>query len=124
MALGRGSTNGGGAVQGIDPFEVRFSQRTVSIRFRKPFDRQTIDDLAEALRTGQVQPEDVEPIRLVRRGGLLYTLDNRRLEAFRRVGVRVPFRMATPREVRRLQWKFDTENQGASHHSARRIGGW
>jgi hypothetical protein len=54
------------------------------------------------------------PIRLLERRGLLYTLDNRRLEAFRRAGTAVPYRMATDDEVRREQGKFTTTNDGTS----------
>jgi hypothetical protein len=46
--------------------------------------------------------------------GRLYTLDNRRLEAFRRAGLEVPYRMATPDEADSERWKFTTTNQGLS----------
>lgn len=95
----------------IDPNEVRFSQDSIYYRF---LDGSTIDELAEALRTGQVDPDDVPPIRLVERGGRLFTLDNRRLEAFRRAGLNVPYRMATPEEARAEIWKFTTKNGGIS----------
>ncbi len=94
-----------------DPHLIRLSQDSVRYRFG---DGSTIDDLAEGLRMGDVQPEDVPPARLVERGGLLFTLDNRRLEAFRRAGVDVPFRMASPGETSREVWKFTTRNDGAS----------
>jgi hypothetical protein len=95
----------------IDPNEVRFSQRSVSYRFR---DGRTIDQLAEGLRIGAVKPAEVPPIRLVARGGRWFTLDNRRLEAFRRAGVEVPFREATAAEVAAEGWKFTTTNEGVS----------
>ncbi len=43
---------------------------------------------------------------------LFLTLDNRRLEAFRRAGVAVPYRMATVEEVEAETWKFTTHNEG------------
>ncbi len=75
---------------------------------------ETLDELAAALRSGRVRAEDVPPIRLVERNGLLFTLDNRRLEAFRRAGREVPYRMATPEEADAERWKFTTTNEGVS----------
>jgi hypothetical protein len=71
----------------MDPTTVRFSQSSISYRFR---DGSTIADLAEGLRSGRVRPEEVPPLRLVMRDGQYFTLDNRRLEAFRRAGVAIP----------------------------------
>jgi hypothetical protein len=93
----------------IEPSGVRFSQDSIKATFR---DGGTIDELADGLRTGAVKPEDVAPIRLFERDGKLFTLDNRRLEAFRRAGVHVPYRMATPEEIQEESWKFTTRNQG------------
>jgi hypothetical protein len=98
-------------VDTIDPHGVRFSQDSIKATFR---DGGTIDQLAEGLRSGNVKPEEVAPIRLFEREGKLFTLDNRRLEAFRRAGMHVPYRMATPEEVREESWKFTTRNQGVS----------
>jgi hypothetical protein len=95
----------------IDPQEVRFSQDSCGYRFKNGG---TIDDLVEGLRAGRIQPEDVPPIRLMERAGKLFTLDNRRLEAFRRAGVEVPYRMATQQEIASEGWKFTTQNEGIS----------
>jgi hypothetical protein len=95
----------------MDPTSVRFSQSSINYRFR---DGSTIDDLADALRSGRVRAEDIPPLRLVEREGLTFTLDNRRLEAFRRAGVAIPWRMATPEEITAELWKFTTTNGGVS----------
>jgi len=95
----------------IDPQQVRFSQSSIKYEFKADGN---IDQLASDLRTGRVRPEDVPPIRLVEKDGQLYTLDNRRLEAFRRAGVNVRYRMATPQEIAREGYKFTTTNGGAS----------
>ena len=47
-----------------NPFAIRFSQHSIRPEFREP-QLGTIDDLAQGLRTGRLQPDDVEPIRLV-----------------------------------------------------------
>ena len=57
---------------------------------------------------------DSEAIRIFERDGKLFTLDNRRLEAFRRAGVDVPVRMATQQEIAEESWKFTTHNDGVS----------
>jgi hypothetical protein len=95
----------------MDPSSVRFSQSSIRSHFR---DGSTIDDLADGLRSGRVRPEEVPPLRLVERGGQFFTLDNRRLEAFRRAGVAIPWRMATAEEVAAEVWKFTTTNSGVA----------
>ena len=65
----------------IDPWEVRFSQDSIKPRFR---DGRPVEGLAIGLRSGDVDPANVRPIRLVEINDNLYSLDNRRLEAFRR----------------------------------------
>jgi len=95
----------------IDPSKVRFSQSSINYHFK---DRTmgTIDDLAEGLRSGKIAPSDIPPIRVLEINGQLFTLDNRRLEAFRRAGVDIPYRYATPEEIARERWKFTTTNEG------------
>lgn len=104
----------------IDPFQVRFSQDSISNTFQNGI---TIDQLAEGLRNGSVPPNAVPPIRVVESNlGMgadgqmhLITLDNRRLEAFRRANVPVPY-VRVPPEVaaRELARKFTTKNGGTS----------
>ena len=61
-----------------------------------------------------MKPNDVPSIRLVQHDNKLYTLDNRRLEAFRRANMDAPYRMATPREIIKDHFKFTTRNDGIS----------
>ncbi len=95
----------------IDPATVRFTQASVGHDFR---DGSNIDDMAEALRDGRLESKNVPPIRLVRCGNDLFTLDNRRLEAFRRAGIDVPVRMASQQEASDERWKLTTRNRGRS----------
>jgi hypothetical protein len=101
----------GTSIQWLHPQSVRFSQASIKATFR---DGTSIDDLAEGLRSGRIHPQDVPALRIFERDGKLYTLDNRRLEAFRRAGVDVPVRMATSQEVTEEGWKFTTLNDGVS----------
>ena len=77
-------------------------------------DGTSIDDLAEGLRSGRIRSHDILRIRVFEREGKLFALDNRRLEVFRRAGVDVPVRMATPQETAEEAWKFTTYNDGVS----------
>jgi hypothetical protein len=95
----------------IDPSKVRFTQDNIGALFRNG---QSIDDVARTLRGpgGADLARSFEPIRLVERDGLLWTLDNRRLAAFSAGGQQVPFRMATQAEIS-AEWarKFTTTAQ-------------
>lgn len=70
--------------------------------------------MAASLRSGAVKSGQIPAIRLVEKDGQLFTLDNRRLEAFRRADMNVPYRMTTPDEAAAEVLKFTTKNGGAS----------
>jgi RHS repeat-associated protein len=95
----------------IDPRKVRFAQDSIASTFQ---DGRSIEELAQGLRNGTINPADIPPIRLVEREGALFTLDNRRLEAFQRAGVDIPYRMATASEAAAEGWKFTTTTGGTS----------
>jgi len=99
------------SVQLLDPQSIRFSQASIQATFR---DGTSIDELAARLQSGRISPHDIPAIRVCERGGTFFTLDNRRLEAFRRAGVAIAARMATPQEVAEEAWKFTTQNEGVS----------
>jgi hypothetical protein len=101
----------GESIQLLNPQSIRFSQASIKATFR---DGASIDDMAEELQSGRLHPYDVPAIRIFERDGKLFTLDNRRLEAFRRAGLDVPVRMATPQEIAEESWKFTTNNDGVS----------
>jgi hypothetical protein len=94
----------------IDPNEVRFTQDSVGSHFKSGH---SIDETAAALADGSLDPNVLDPIRLVNRNENLYTLDNRRLVAFQKAGIEVPYRMATRAEIRK-EWrkKFTTVTDG------------
>jgi RHS repeat-associated protein len=100
-----------GEVSTMDPALVRFSQDSISPDFKAG---NSVSELAEGLKSGKVNPASVPPIRLVENNGKLYTLDNRRLAAFQKAGVRIRVRMATPQEAAKEGYKFTTTNDGTS----------
>ncbi|MBD9598140.1 RHS repeat-associated core domain-containing protein, partial [Ensifer sp. ENS05] len=95
----------------VDPSAVRFSQDSIKATFKEGG---SIDDLVQSLKAGTVQPKDIPAVRLVEKDGVLYSLDNRRVEAFRRAGMDMKARMATEKEIQRERGKFTTENEGRS----------
>jgi len=99
-----------------NPFAIRFSQSSVSPTFR---DGGTIEGTADELRGGRTQPRDVPSIRIFRRNGRWFTLDNRRLVAFQMAGKAIPCKLATTEEVASEAWKLTTRTEGTSI----RIGG-
>lgn len=76
----------------------------------------TVLDNAQALKDGTLKPSDLPEIRIWKdKDGNLWTLDHRRLAAFRIAGVdEVPFRWATDEEVASQMWKMTTKTGGAS----------
>jgi hypothetical protein len=99
------------SVQLLNPQSIRFSQASIKATFR---DGTSVDDLTAGLQSRRISLHDVPAIRIFERDGMLFTLDNRRLEAFRRAGVDIPARMATPQEIAEEAWKFTTQNGGVS----------
>ncbi|WP_216892161.1 putative T7SS-secreted protein [Nocardia alni] len=94
-----------------DPRAVRFTQDSVSSQFRN---QGSVFDLADALRSGDVAPSEIPPIRVFEKNGDLYTLDNRRLLAFQMADVHVPYTMATPQEIARDAFKMTSKTDGQS----------
>jgi len=82
----------------IDPYQVFYSQSSIKNTFRN----------------GMVLEDLVSSLKIVERKGVLYTLDNRRLEVFRRAGLKVPYRMATFEEITNESWKFSSKNGGVT----------
>ncbi|KAJ3287409.1 hypothetical protein HK104_008630 [Borealophlyctis nickersoniae] len=67
----------------LDPSEIRYTQRSISQYFSDE-DYGTIFDLEYALRWGELDAEvEVDPIRVVWDEGVWWSLDNRRLWAFK-----------------------------------------
>ena len=76
----------------------------------------TVLENAEAIRKGNLKPEDLPLIRVWRdESGKVWTLDHRRLGAFKQAGIdRIPVQWATPEEVSSQMWKMTTTNGGTS----------
>jgi RHS repeat-associated protein len=106
-----------GTVEFIDPRLIRWTQDEASPTFQRPVaGTRTITELEEALKSGRVKPYNVTPIHVVEVDGVLYTLDNRRLAAFRAAGaeaipvVRLDIKDSLVKAA--FKSKFDTKRQG------------
>ncbi|MEW1719734.1 RHS repeat-associated core domain-containing protein [Streptomyces sp. NPDC093109] len=98
----------------ISPKGVRFTQDSIKGKYS---DGRTVQNTIDDLKSGKLKAGDVPPIRVFERNGKIYSLDNRRLHAFREAGVDIRFRRATSDEVNReivRGDKFSTKNDGVS----------
>jgi RHS repeat-associated protein len=104
-----------GGIQYMDPFSIRFTQDSINYWFDKE-KTYSIDDLARDLKQGTVTPEQIPPVRLVNMNNHLASIDNRRVEAFRRAGMKIRVRPADARERWRaiVTGRFTTKNMGTS----------
>ena len=95
----------------IDPRVVRYSQDSAGANFKPPFG--SVDEFAQGLKIGEINPASINPVRLVEREGKIFTLDNRRLSGFEQAGVFVPYTKLDAIPKREL-FKFTTTNDGTS----------
>jgi hypothetical protein len=72
-----------------------------------------VDDLAQGLRSGKIDPATITPIRIVEKDGMIFTLDNRRLYSFEQAGIKIPYQKLDAVPKREL-FKFSTTNEGTS----------
>jgi RHS repeat-associated protein len=105
---------GGGGT--MDPNVIRFTQDSVGDAFN---DRRPVQQMVEELKANPAKAGSVEPIKIFRDRGVWFTLDNRRVVAFQKAGVQVPYEMATVEEINaaREAGKFTTTtttNDGVS----------
>jgi hypothetical protein len=70
-----------------NPDDLRFTQDSIAIKFRYPYDHLRIDDAVEQIQQGLLTASEITPMNVVRYNGILWSLDNRRLWVFRRARV-------------------------------------
>lgn len=68
-----------------NPQKIRYTQDSISKNFR---DGSSVDDMISGLKNGSITPDDVPSIQVFKKNGVLYSLDNRRLYAFKQAGMR------------------------------------
>jgi RHS repeat-associated protein len=97
----------------MDPNEVYFSQDSCRYTYQDT-KFGNIDDTINELKSGATTADQIEPIRIVRLGNKLFSIDNRRLVTFQKAGLNVNFRWATPSEAWDRLDHFTTKNGGTS----------
>ncbi|MGQ5525644.1 hypothetical protein ACUHMQ_20665 [Chitinimonas sp. PSY-7] len=95
----------------IDPRTIRYSQNNAKAEFKAPFG--SVNEFIQGLKSGDINPATVNPVRIVQRDGKIFTLDNRRLYSFEQAGVDIPYQKLDTIPKREL-FKFSTTNEGTS----------
>jgi RHS repeat-associated protein len=101
----------GAVKRAVDASTIRFSQDSIGRVFK---DGGTLRNTIAGLKSGAISPESFPPIRVLERGGQLFTLDNRRLFVFQKAGIPIRIVPATAEEIVAEAWKFTTTNGGIS----------
>lgn len=79
--------------------------------FKPPYG--SVEDFTQKLRTGEINPSSIDPVRIVERDGKIFTLDNRRLYSFEQALQDIPYQKLDAIPKREL-FKFTTANDGTS----------
>lgn len=70
----------------VDAKAIRFSQNSIASNFK---DGSNVEDLINQLKSGK--KINIEPIRIVQKDNMVFTLDNRRLYANQQAGIEIPY---------------------------------
>lgn len=101
----------GGETKLLDPALIRFTQASCSVRFR---DGRSVEALIADLKAGRISAEQLPPLRVFVLNGAIWSLDNRRLHAFKTTGLPVRVVRATAKEIQKESYKYSTANGGRS----------
>jgi len=66
----------------LDPGKIGYTQESISKNFSN--NKGLVDDLVIKLKEGSISPEDIPSIRVFKENGCVFSLDNRRLYAFKK----------------------------------------
>ncbi len=91
-----------------DAKKIRFSQDNIAAQFKGGGG---FEELINKLKSGQ--KVEIDPIRIVEKDGMVFTLDNRRLYVYQQAGVEVPYIKLDQIPKKELR-KFTTPNNGTS----------
>ena len=99
----------------LDPSDVRYTQKSIKGDFG---DGRSVDNMISGLKNGSIKQGDVPSIRVFEQNSKIYSLDNRRLYAFKQAGMKSInvqwVNPATPNIAYEISWKFTTINDGIS----------
>ncbi len=89
----------------LDPNDIKYSQDSISNKFGKNTAHagESVDDLIESLKNGAITPNDIEPLDVFIKNGHIYSMNNRRLFAYKMAGVKsVPVRWVPESNLRHV----------------------
>ena len=99
----------------MDPSDIRFTQDSISSTFQ---DGSAVDDMVNGLKNGTIDPKSVKPIRVFQQNGKIYSLDNRRLYAFKQAGMdNIRVKWVNPKNktiAQKIAKHFTTKTDGLS----------
>jgi hypothetical protein len=73
----------------LDPKDIQYTQNSISNTFgeRTAHAGESVDDLIDALKAGAVTPDDIPPLKVFEQNGKIWSINNRRLFAYKMAGV-------------------------------------
>ncbi|KAG6554971.1 hypothetical protein Mapa_003556 [Marchantia paleacea] len=72
----------------VDPDQLTFTQDSIAVHFKKPREKERIDDAVISILQGTLRVSDFPRLRVVCHEGRLWSLDNRRLWVYKKAKVR------------------------------------
>ncbi len=114
--VARGADKAKDASKTFNPKDIRYTQKEMSSYFKDT--KKPVSETIEELKSGATKVSDIPTINVVENGGKYYSLDNRRLFAFKEAGVKeIPVNvrdLSDPKILEEFLRKFDTKNGGTS----------
>ena len=68
----------------VKPEDLRFTQDSIAIKFRSPYDDLRVNDAVEQIQEGILTAEEFTTMNVVKSKGILWCLDNRHLWVFKK----------------------------------------
>ncbi|MCB5955160.1 hypothetical protein [Enterococcus sp. CWB-B31] len=104
---------GDDAAKSINTSDIRYTQDSTSKNFSNGGN--AVDDLVSGLKSGDIDPKSIQEIRIFEKDGIIHSLDNRQLYAFKEAGIEnINYRWATEKEILEESWKMTTKDGGLS----------
>ena len=71
----------------LNPQEIHYTQNSISNKFSGAYKGQCVDDLIDGLISGKISPMDIPAIQVFEYQGKIYSINNRRLFAFKTANI-------------------------------------
>ncbi|MBI4359970.1 MAG: RHS repeat-associated core domain-containing protein [Candidatus Jacksonbacteria bacterium] len=100
----------------MDPHKIRFTQDSASNMIRGADGKMyPLENLIQGLKKGSTKATDIPPVKLFEKtDGTIWSLDNRRLKAFQKADIKIPYKAATQQEIIKGADKMTSKNSGKS----------